>query len=109
MFLVLVRCIGLLLLWIAGVQILWAIREIVIERKHQDEELGDHLIVPEPNLSNFTFNATLRLAQDVEPYVSNGQAFFFTISTWYVGIAVGSAIGAILYKVLTVKVIYVSV
>lgn len=98
----------MLLLWTAGVQILWAVREIVIERKHQDEDLGDHLIVPTIDKANFTWNNISVIVPEAEAYVSNGSQFFLSISTWYIGIAIGAAIGAILNKILSVKTIYVS-
>lgn len=95
-----------MLLWTAGSQVLWEIREITIERKHQDENLGDHIIVPSLDDSNFKLNLTENV--EVEPFSGIYVEFFVLISTWHIGIALGSVLGALLNKFLTVKTIYVS-
>lgn len=98
---------GLLLLWTASCQILWIIREVIIERKLQDEDYHEHLIVPNLHGLKIALNSTD--TYQVIPYVKINWDFFLFISTWHVGIVIGSAIGAVLNKVISVKWVYVSV
>lgn len=96
---------GLLLLWTAGIQLLWEIREIAIERKHQDEDTGDHVAVP--TVDEYLSSDSDWRSETI-PYVSTHAEFFVYISVWHIGIAIGSALGVLLNKLLTVKWIYVS-
>lgn len=88
------------MLWVAALQIYWEIIESVLERKtdEQIDTYDEHVVL------NLTLNGTERII-----LASNGLEFLLLLMTWYVAIAIGSAAGAILNKLLKVNVIYVSI
>lgn len=91
--------IGILLLWIAGIQVFWEILESVTEQNIAEETYKNeiHMVL---NITRDGIFAT-RIS-------TTGFGYLFVLMFWYFAIVIGSAAGALLNNVLPVKIIYVS-
>lgn len=88
------------MLWIAGIQVFWEILENVTERKvavkyNVNEE---HMVL---NITREGIYATV--------LSRTGLGYLFVLMFWYIAIVAGTAAGALLNNVLSVKIIYVSI
>lgn len=88
------------MLWIAAIQIYWEIIESVLERQIDDKINA--------NQEHMVLNTTLNGIEETI-LSSNGFEFLLLLMTWYFAIAIGSAAGAIMNKLLEVGTIYVSI
>lgn len=91
--------IGILLLWIAGIQVSWEILESVTERNIAEETYVNEI--------HMVFNIT-REGIIATRISTAGFGYLFVLMFWYIAIVIGSAAGALLNNVLPVKIIYVS-